>query len=242
MNRFATRLGAGAWLGALLLFPTAALAVPFTLTNLVEPCNVGATRSCVKIADTVSATWPDPTTFQVQYDLEGAVGDVVPLEIIDLFIPTLVGSGVIDVFTITSPVVGTFDQSNGFIELSFDMFITRNGASSSEFTYSMSTGTESDSCNGVGPIDIPGSNHNPVTNAVAIVGIQCVDIAPPGSPVADDQFVMMSLMGTVPVPHPVPSLGSWGIALLVTAILATGRSACSRTRRSAGDLGAGTRG
>jgi hypothetical protein len=191
MNRFATRLGAGASLGALLLFPTAALAVPFALTNLVEPCNVGATRSCVKIGDTVSETWPD--------------GDLVPFEITDLFIPTLVGSGVIDVFTITSPVVGTFDVSNGFIELSFDMFITRNGASSSGFPYSMSTGTESDSCNGVGPINIPGSNHNPATNAVAIVGIQCVDISPAGSPSADDQFVMMSLMGTVSAPVPEPS-------------------------------------
>jgi hypothetical protein len=205
MNRFATRLGAGASLGALLLFPTAALAVPFALTNLVEPCNVGATRSCVKIGDTVSETWPDPTTFDLQYDLGSAVGDLVPFEITDLFIPTLVGSGVIDVFTITSPVVGTFDVSNGFIELSFDMFITRNGASSSGFPYSMSTGTESDSCNGVGPINIPGSNHNPATNAVAIVGIQCVDISPAGSPSADDQFVMMSLMGTVSAPVPEPS-------------------------------------
>jgi hypothetical protein len=194
-NRFAAFwLGAATLFGALVLLPNGALAVPFTLTDLIEPCSPSDTGSCIWLNS--STSWPEPTIFDIQFWTP--VGDLAPIVVTDLWIPTLRAAWLIHKFFITSAVEGSFDMSSGFVELSFDMYIKRNRQRSSEFTYSMSTGTESAVCNDI-PISLSGSNYDAGTNSLSLVGNQCVDVSPEGwvGP-PDERLVLMRLTGTVP--------------------------------------------
>jgi len=215
-----------ALVAVLSLLSVAASAAPdhqFALSGLVAPCNVNNTGSCVKI-DT-SATWPPSQTFTVSYDLASIVGDTVPFQITDLFIPTLFGGlGDMDTFTITSTVDGTFDTATGFVDFSFDLVVSRNGLPAPAFTYTMTTGNNTvPSCAGNGsPVTIPGANHDPATNELSVVGNQCINIAPVGSP-AEERYLQMSLTGTLPDPFAapvIPVLSVWGTLLLGSGLLA----------------------
>ncbi len=167
----------------------------------VTPGSCGFTPlvSCVSIE--TSTTWPE-STFTVDYDLASIVGDTVPFQMTGLFIPTLGGGLVsLDTFLITSTVDGTFDTATGFVDIFFDLEVSRNGLRAPEFTYSMTTGNNPTAECGSTAI-IPsffGSNHNSATNELSIVGNLCVDFDP-SVLTTDFHNVQMSLTGTMPAP------------------------------------------
>ena len=155
---------------------------------------------CVRIE--TSTTWPE-STFTVDYDLASIVGDTVPFQMTGLFIPSLGGGFLpLDTFEITSSTVdGTFDTATGFVDIFFDLEVSRNGLRAPEFTYSMTTGNNPTAECGSTAI-IPsffGSNHNSATNELSIVGNLCVDFDP-SVLTTDFHNVQMSLTGTMPAP------------------------------------------
>jgi hypothetical protein len=204
-------LGAATLLGALVLLPAGALAVPFTLTGLIEPCNPGPPSSCFFLLGQTQ-TWPDPTTFDMPMD--PPAGGSIAFEITNFEIPTMELSQVFHLeFLIQSNPQGDLRLSDGVLELSFDMTIRRqeSGQESSLFTYSMTTETDSDFCPSTPLVSLTGSNYNAVTHEVSIVGVQCVDISPTSSP--DYRLVLMSLTGRIPEPSTLLLLGTGLTAL-----------------------------
>jgi len=227
-NRGAARLRAGALLFSLLLVARGAGAIQietFQLTGIsLGGCNVENTSSCTRID--ISETWPNPTAFTVNYDLDGIVGNVVPMTITDLYLPNLSALGSDDEFNINgagfltpASVTGHFNMATGFVDLGFNLVVRRNGDSSASFAYLMTTGNNtvlaSTPCADV-DITIPGSNHNAITHALSIIGNQCVNIAPAGAS-ADNRILQVSLTGVLPPPTVVPEPST---LILVGAALA----------------------
>ncbi len=227
------------------LLATTALALPetagatvieeeFELINAVAPCPVRAPRTCVKTDASASykSDFSETQIFDVEYLLGGddpmPDGDpnTVTWRLPDFFLPSIIGPGFMDAFTITTDVIGEMDTATGEANLTFDMFVTRNGLASPLFTYTLTTGDASaPACGGATASTLSGVPHDASDNSMTLIGNQCVNFASSGAP--DLRLLQVALTGSIPLPQIVPEPGT----LLLVGPGLLGLAFASRRRR-----------